>query len=470
MSVYALHIKLRFLGVGLGVVCFRGIKTPKKIPLKSENTSMARKAVPLTDTEIKKAKSGEKDYKLFDGGGLFLLIKPTGGKLWRLKYLFEGKEKLLSLGTYPETTLLEARAKRDEFKREITRGINPSAERKESKAKIEAKAIEEQASVEGQFHLVAYEWLNSLNNDESTHNKRVSSFEKDIFPYLCTYNERHAIISSKHIKDITHPELLKIIKTKEKTAPEVAIRRFRDCNRLWKYAINHGHTEINISDRISSDAFLPRKEKHIPKITDEKILGELLRAIDNYKGEGGIIVRNILRLVSIIPLRADNLCKLRWDQVDFDKAIIRIPRCEMKVKDQNLPDFVVPLPVQALNILKEVREITGWGQWVFHGVRNNLTHANKESSNKALRSLGFIDEVNGRKQTLHSFRGTFRSLSETYAKEHGVSFEVRERALDHHEQNKVVRAYTHKADYTEQMRELMQWWADFLDRLMLRRL
>lgn len=426
---------------------------------------MARKVLPLTDTEIKKVKLAEKDYKLFDGGGLFLLIKSTGGKLWRLKYLFEGKEKLISLGTYPETTLAEARAKRDEYKREVVKGIDPSAERKEIKAKIEEKANEEQAAVEGQFHRVAYEWLATLNNDDSTHTKRVSSFEKDIFPYLCTYNERHIIISSKHIQEITHPELLRILKIKEKTAPEVTKRRFRDCKRLWRYAINHGYTEINIPDRITNDAFLPHKEKHIPKITDEKNLGELLRAIEQYKGEGGVIIRNILRFVSIMPLRADNLCKLRWDQVDFDKAIITIPRFEMKVKDHNLPDFILPLPVQAVNILKEVREITGWGQWVFHGVRNNLSHANKESGNKALRIMGFVDEANGRKQTLHSFRGTFRSLSETYAKEHGVSFEVRERALDHHEENKVVRAYTHKADYTEQMRELMQWWADFLDQV-----
>lgn len=426
---------------------------------------MARKAVPLTDTEIKKAKSAEKDYKLFDGGGLFLLIKPSGGKLWRLKYLFEGKEKLISLGTYPETTLAEARAKRDEYKREIAKGIDPSAERKESKAKIEEKAIEEQAAVDGQFHRVAYEWLATLNNDDSTHTKRVSSFEKDIFPYLCTYNERHIIIASKHIKEITHPELLRILKIKEKTAPEVAKRRFRDCKRLWRYAINHGYTEMNVPDRITNDAFLPHKEKHIPKITDEKILGELLRAIEQYKGEGGVIVRNVLRFVSIMPLRADNLCKLRWDQVDLDKALITIPRSEMKVKDHNLPDFVLPLPAQAVNILKEVREVTGWGQWVFHGVRKNFEHVNKEAGNKALRIMGFVDEAKERKQTLHSFRGTFRSLSETYAKEHGVSFEVRERALDHHEENKVVRAYTHKADYTEQMRELMQWWADFLDKV-----
>lgn len=426
---------------------------------------MARKAVPLTDTEIKKAKSAEKDYKLFDGGGLFLLIKPTGGKLWRLKYLFEGKEKLISLGTYPETTLAEARAKRDEYKREIAKGIDPSAERKESKAKNEEKAIEEQAAVDGQFHRVAYEWLATLKDVESTLKKRKASFENDIFPYLCTYNEQHIIISSKHIKEITHPELLRILKIKERIAPSVAERRFNDCKRLWRYAINHGYTEINIPDRITNDAFVPRKEKHYPKITDEKILGELLRAIDDYKGKGGLIVRSMLRFLTIIPLRATNLCMLRWHQIDFEKSILTIPRSEMKVNDVNLPDFVIPLPKQAINILKEIREITGWGQWVFHGVRKNFEHANKESGNKALRIMGFVDEKNGRKQTQHSFRGTFRSLSETYAKEHGVSFEVRERALDHHEENKVVRAYTHKADYTEQMRELMQWWADFLDKV-----
>jgi hypothetical protein len=135
----------------------------------------------------------------------------------------------------------------------------------------------------------------------------------------------------------------------------------------------------------------------------------------------------------------------------------------MKVKNKNLPDFKIPLPYQAIVILKEIKEVTGWGKWVFHGVRNNLEHANKESGNKALRALGFNDEVRGRKQTLHSFRGTFRSLAETYHDRHGARFEVMERVLDHHETKSSVRAYTHKADYTGQMRELLQWWADYLD-------
>ena len=188
-----------------------------------------------------------------------------------------------------------------------------------------------------------------------------------------------------------------------------------------------------------------------------------MRAIDVYKGDGGIIVKNVLRFVSLLPLRAENLCTLKWEQVNFEKAIITIPRQDMKVKNKNLPDFTLPLPHQAVSILKEIQAITGWGVWVFHGARNNKVHVNKESGNKALRIMGFIDEVNGRKQTLHSFRGTFRSLTETYATQHKASFEVRERCIDHNERNEAVRAYTHKADYTEQMRELLQWWANYLE-------
>jgi integrase len=424
-----------------------------------------KKITPLTDTEVKNAKPKEKKYTLPDGNGLQLAIFPDGKKVWGIRYTIDGKAKATTAGTYPKVSLAKARAKRDELKEKVHNGINPIEEKRELKAMSQAKEIENESLISGQFHRVAYEWLNTLItvNDATTHNKRLSSFEKDIFPYLCTYDTSHKITSSKHIKDITHPELLKIIKIKEQTAPEVANRRFRDCNRLWRYAINHGHAEINITEKITPDAFLPHQEKHFAKISDEKILGELLRGMDDYKGEGGIIVRNVLRFVSLLPLRADNLCKLKWSQIDFEKKIITIPRAEMKVKDNNLPDFVLPLPRQAIEILKDTKVITGWGEWVFHGVRNNKAHVNKESGNKALRSLGFIDEANGRKQTLHSFRGTFRSLCETHAQKHSATFQTMERVLDHQEGNKVVRAYTHKADYTEQMRELMQWWADYLD-------
>jgi integrase len=423
---------------------------------------MARMVKPLTDKGIKQAKPADKDYKLFDGGGLFLLIKTNGGKLWRLKYSFEGKEKLLSLGTYPTTSLLEARAKRDEHKKEIAKGIDPSAERKENKTNIEVQKIENEALKNGQFHLVTYGWLDTLTNDETTMTKRRRAFERDIFPYLCEYDKQHVIVSSKHIDAITHGELLRIINEKEKTAAETARRLFTDCNRLWLYAISHGHASFNITTNISKkDALKKQVKNHYAKITDEKILGELLRAIDGYSGT---IIRNALRFTSIIPLRAENLSELKWSYIDLDKATLTIPRSKMKVKDKKLPDFTLPLPRQAIAILQEIKELTGWGEWVFHGISKPLVHMDKESPNKALRSMGFNDEINGRKQTIHSFRGTYRSLCETHAREHGASFEVMEKVLDHQEANQAVRAYTHKADYTEQMRELLQWWADFLDK------
>jgi integrase len=421
-----------------------------------------RQVTPLSDTAIKNAKPKEKEYTLPDGNGLQLLIKTDGRKVWEIRYTIEGKAKKTTAGTYPETSLAKARLKRDELKAKVSDGIDPIKAKQAVKAKHEEEKQAIEALSEGQFHKMVYGWLSTLSNDEATTAKRKRAFERDIFPYLCEYDQNRVIKSSKYIGEITHGELLKIINKKEETAPETARRLLTDCNRLWLYAISHEHATFNIVSNISfKDALKKPVKSHYAKITDTKILGELLRAIDSYKGS--MIVKAALRFVSLIPLRADNLCKLKWSQIDLEKAVITIPRSEMKVKDQNLPDYKVPLPHQAITILEDMKAFTGWGEWVFHGVSNFKVHLNKESGNKALRLMGFNDEVSGRKQTLHSFRGTFRSLSETHAKDHGVNFEVMERVLDHHEVKESVRAYTHKADYTEQMRPLLQWWADYLD-------
>ena len=424
-----------------------------------------RRVLPLTDTEIRNAKPKEKDYTIPDGNGLQLLIKTDGKKVWEIRYTVGGKAKKTTGGVYPSVSLKDARAKRDEYKAKALKGIDPIKEKQAAKLIREEASKAEDALVYTQFHNVVYEWLGTLKNDHTTAKKRKRTFERDLFPHFCTFDEYHHVVSSKPIRDITHGELMKIITAKGQTAAETASRLFADCNRLWTYAVAHEYTDLNITVRIDK-SLIPKSEyKNMPKITDEKVLGELLRAIDKYHGEGGVIVRNLLRLVSIIPLRADNLCKMRWDQVDLDKATVTFKRSEMKVKNKNLPDFVVPLPHQAVDILREVHTFTGWGKWVFHGVRDTKTHVNLQSAGKALKLMGFNDEESGRRQRLHSFRGTFRSLTETYAREHGASFEVRERVLDHHEQNKAVRAYTHMADYTAQMRDLLQWWADFLDRV-----
>ncbi len=422
-----------------------------------------RKVSPLTDTEIKSAKPRDKEYSLPDGNGLQLIIKPDGRKIWEIRYTIDGKAKKTTGGTYPAVSLKDARAKRDELKSKVLNGIDPIQEKKEIKAIIQEKEMEAQTTLTTQFHLITYEWLSTLKSAEITATKRKRAFERDIFPHFCKYDENHVVTSSKQISEITHGELLKIITEKGKATPETASRLFVDCNRLWTYAVSHEYIDLNITLRIDKSV-VPKGEKtNYAKITDEKILGELLRSIDTYKGDGGVIVKNVLRFVSLLPLRADNLCKLKWESVNFEKAIITIPRSEMKVKNKNLSVFILPLPHQAISILKEIKEITGWGKWVFHGSRNMKNHVNKVSASRALGRMGFNDEVNGRKQTLHSFRGTFASLARTHHKEHGATFETMEAVLDHQEGNKVVRAYTHKADYTEQMRELLQWWADYLD-------
>lgn len=431
-----------------------------------------KEVITLTDQKIKNAKSNtdeNKDYILPDRNGLHLLVKLDGRKIWEVRYTINGKAKKTTIGTYPTVSLAKAREIRNDYKRKAFDNIDPIMERKKAKQVITEKEAENQSLLKGQFHKVAYEWLGSLTDAESTHKKRLSSFENDIFPSFCTYDKYKHIVSSKHINDIKHSDLLKVLIEKEKTAPVVANRRFNDCKRLWRYAINHGYTEINVPDRITSDAFKKHEVKHRPKITDEKVLGEMLRAIDSYKGEGGIIVRNVLRLTTLTMLRIGNLATLKWDNIHFKKSVIIIKRSEMKVKDKNLPDFVLPLSRQAIEILKETKELTGWGEWVFHGIKDSRYHVNKESGNKALRKMGFMDEESGRKQTLHSFRGTYASLARTHHKDHGAVFEALERVLDHQEGNQVVRAYAHMADYTEQMRELLQWWADFLDELKVRK-
>ena len=151
--------------------------------------------------------------------------------------------------------------------------------------------------------------------------------------------------------------------------------------------------------------------------------------------------------------------------IDWENKVITLPRIIMKNKDENLPEFTLALPKQVIEILKDTQQITGWGTWIFHGISNFHNHISLETCNKALRSMGFNDEANGRKQSLHSFRGTFRSLADTRHQEHQASFETKEAILDHHTTNTTVKAYNHKADYTEQMRSLSQWWANYLDEL-----
>lgn len=410
----------------------------------------------LTDTAIRKTKPKEKAYTLPDGNGLQLLIKTNGHKVWEVRYTLHSKARKTTVGTYPTVSLKSARVKSEEYRVKAKNGLDPVEENKTEKLRHILKE-------KGQLHLVVKAWQESLTCKKITKDKLYRMFERDVFPSFSRYDKENNIISSRHITLIKHSELLQVIKKKASTAPETAKRIFAESQRVWKYAIAHDYTDTLITLKIDKGLIPNPKATHMPKITDNTILAELIKKIDTYHGDK--MTRFLLLFVLRIPLRAQNLCSLRWSQIDFDKGTLTIKREELKQKDNNLPDFIIILPKQVVELLHEIAAYTSWGEWVFIGSRNMNAHINEETANKALRIMGFTDKKAKRKQTLHSFRGTFRSLAETHREEHDLPYEVMERCLDHHEKNIIARAYSHEADYSVPIGKLFQWWSDYIDKL-----
>lgn len=413
-----------------------------------------RRVASLNDTLIKTVKFKDKDYTLADGDGLQLLVKTIGSKVWEVRYTINGKTTKTTIGTYPKVSLANARKKRDQYKMMALEGVSPIEQKRLSQK-------QQENDVRGQFHLVIYDWLKTLKIAPITLDKKTRNFERDVFPFFCQYDKNQNITSSCHIKEITHSQIYDVVKTKESTSIDTARRLLNDCREIWLYAIHKGLVKANGIANISRKGLAKYEVTHHPKITDESILKELIQAINNYPS---LLTRYALQFVLLNPLRVENLVTLKWGYVDFKKEIITIPRLEMKIKNKNFDDFVLPLSTQAVSLMKEIYQLTGSGIWVFHG-KNETAPMNKETCNRALERMGFNDEEAGRRQRTHSFRGTFRSLAETYEQQHSVSEASREACLDHHEQDVKKRAYTHRADYTAQMKILMQWWANFIDGL-----
>lgn len=399
----------------------------------------------LQDITIKKAKPKEKDYYLNDGGGLRIKIKTNSNKVWEYRYTFNSKRKLTTFKSYPITTLVNARKKRDEYLDLLANGIDPIAKNKEAKKE---KIID----TKGMFLNVADEWLQREKKRlrESTYKGKVRVFENDVYPLL----------KNKHMSEIEISDIIKILEIKQLQAREVASKIFNYLDNLFRYAVLKEYCSRNLlSDIRKADVIEPKKVRHYPKITDEKILRELRDAIYTYKGS--LILRNVLKLVLHIPLRAENLCNLKWSYINFNEKSLTIPRELMKVKDENLEDFKIYLTDEVMNIFYDQKPFTEHQQYVFLG-RDNRSSINNESPNKALKILGFNDEEMGRKIRLHGFRGTFRSMIDTLDIDNKFSFELKERVLDHHEANTTVRAYNHKANYFEQFKPLMNFWSDYI--------
>lgn len=388
----------------------------------------------LTDTAIRNAKRSEKSLKLFDGGGLYLLVHSNGGRWWRLKYRHGGKEKLLSLGTYPEVGLKDARAKRDEARKLLAAGVNPSEARKAKKA----------AQSEGNtFGAVAREWhLKYARLWVSEHaDKVVRRLECEVIPWL----------GVRPVREITAPEILTVLRRIEaRGALDTAHRVHQNLGRIFHYAIATGRAERNPAIDIRG-ALAPVQGGHHAAIVEPKAVGELLRALDGYQGTPE--VRAALRLAPLLFVRPGELRKAEWNEIDLEAAEWRIPGSKMKTGDPHL----VPLSDQAIAVVSDLRPLTGSGCYVFPGVRTASRPMSENTVNAALRRLGYTkDQMVG-----HGFRATARTILDEVL---GFPAHLIEHQLAHAVRDPLGRAYNRTAHLPER-RKMMQQWADYLDEL-----
>ncbi len=413
---------------------------------------MSREINKLKDIEIKKSTAKDKVFYLSDGGGLRLQINPNGTKVWVFRFAINKKSYETTFKSYPSTTLKDAREKRDEYKKLIDNNINPIEHFRNLK---ERQQIEEKSN----FKNVVYLWLENekANASLEQYEWKKNRFEKDVIPFL-----KH-----KKMNDVTIQDIVTVIKAKNEKAPETASKLFGYLKSLFGFAMLNGFCERNLLIEVNKSHLITKTiVKHMAKITEIEILKELTNSIYNY--HGSFSVKNCLKVVLHLPLRAENLCTMKWEYIDFEKKLLTIPREQMKLKNPNFDDFKMPLSNEVILILeeqkKELENYTNKLDYVFLGVDNN-THINKESPNKALKIMEFNNEKEGKKIRLHGFRGTFRSMIDTLDTNNLFSYETKERALDHHDKNRVVRAYSHKGDYIEQLRELMNFWSNFINSL-----
>jgi len=406
---------------------------------------MPKLATPLTDRQIKTAKptQDKKVPKLSDGGGLYIQIeskKNKISKIWRLNYRFEKKQQTYTIGAYPLVSLSEARIKREELKKMIADGINPSQEKK--KAKQIAKV--QQEKVENTFKKIALEWHKNYIGEvsENHHHKLLRMLELHILPY----------IGNLPIDEIKPLDIINRIETiKQKDGKEETARRvYTLINKIYKYAVTYQYVEYNPVAGIDTKIVLgKKKENNFPEIQDPKAV---LASIQEY--QGNFATKKALELLPYTMLRSYNIRLLEWYEVDFDNQQLVIPAQKMKVKEE----FVLPLSNQALKILKEVAQHKTSEKYVFPSPNYSNRGLSDNTLISAFRRMGYSKE----EIVPHSFRNLFATIAYENLNNHKINGEVIEALLHHQEANKVKKAYN-RAKYLEPKRELVQWYADFLD-------
>lgn len=389
----------------------------------------------LTDKMIRAAKHAHKSVRLFDGGGLYLEIAPKGGKWWRLKYRFAGKEKRLSLGVYPHVALKKARVRRDDAKKLLANGVDPSEQRKAHKAIVTERAA-------NSFEAIAREWISSFSKKWGSDysDKILRRLKNNVFPH----------VGGRPIAEITSKEMLAVLrKIEDREAYETAHRTMQNCSQVFRYAVATGRADRDPTVELRG-ALTANKEQHYPSITDPKAIGALLRAIDGY--DGSVVTKCALRLAPLTFVRPGELRQAEWTEFNLDKAEWRIPAERMKMREQH----IVPLSTQAIAALKELQPLTGRGNYVFPGARTNGRPMSENTVNAALRRLGYAkDQMTG-----HGFR----SMASTQLNEQGWHRDAIERQLAHAERDDVRAAYNF-AEHLPERRKMMQAWANYLDGL-----
>lgn len=390
----------------------------------------------LTAIQAKSAKATDNPIKLSDGGGLFLLVQPNGGKYWRLAYRFAGKQKTLALGVYPDVSLQSARERRSDARKLLADGIDPGENRKAAKAAVES-------SIANSFEAVANEWLEkfSAKKAASTIEKTFFILRRDVFPWL----------GALPIADIKPAALLTVLQRIEgRGALETAHRAKQYVGQIFRYAVGTQRAERDISQDLKG-ALPPPNVKHRAAITDPIKFGGLIRAIDAFNGT--FTVKGALKLAPLIFVRPGELRRTEWVWVDIDTATICYPASVMKMRE----DHIVPLSRQALEILREIQPLSGRGRYVFSSIRTSAQPMSEAAINAALRRMGF-DQT---EMTGHGFRAAARTIMDEVL---GFRVDIIEHQLAHAVKDPNGRAYNRTAHLPER-RKMMQEWADYLDKL-----
>ncbi|MFO1225956.1 tyrosine-type recombinase/integrase [Roseateles sp.] len=405
---------------------------------------------------IKDAETSGKARKVSDGAGLVLDARPTGVGWWRLRYWLTGKERMLSLGTYPDTSLSQARARRDEARRQVAAGTDPSELRKADKAAqaqvAKAEALEEAGlPPEGSFEAVARDWLSTVHAgkvSEGHHTRTRLRLEQDVFPW----------IGRRPLAEVDAPELLAVLRRVEARGAIETAHRVKDaCGQVFRYGIATGACARNPAADLR-DALRPVQARHHAALTEPAEVAKLMRAAADYAGQA--VTRAALLLSPLLLLRPGELRHIEWAWIDLDAGMLTVPGALMKRTKADKaegPPHLVPLARQAVALLAELQAITGEGRFVFPALTSRLRCMSENTVRSALRRLGYGND----EMTAHGFRAMARTM---LAERLDVAPEVVEAQLAHAVPDALGRAYN-RTQYVEQRKAMMQTWADYLDRL-----